>query len=74
MGPPFPLEEGIMERVLMGIRKGCPDYAEEVLTDRPEQFDAAREWARGQGFDRFRVMEVDLSTPPDFTKAIRGGR
>lgn len=60
-----------MERVLMGVRKGLPDYAEEIITDKPERFEAAREWAIGQGFDRFRVMEVDLSAAPDFAKAVK---
>ena len=59
-----------VERVLMGIRKGAPDYAEEVITNNPLVFVAAEGWARANGFDRFRVMEVDLGTVPDFGKSV----
>lgn len=57
-------------KILFGIRKGAPDYAEELITEKPERIDAAREWAKGQGFDRFRIAQIDLSQAPDFKGAV----
>jgi len=59
------------ERVLYGTRKDNEDWQEEIISTNPAVFDKAKAWAKEQGFDRFRIDEIDLSTPPDFTKAIQ---
>lgn len=60
-----------MERVLMGTRKGDEDWQEQIITTDETRFAAARRWALDNGFDRFRVADIDLDTPPDFVKTLR---
>ena len=57
-------------KLLYATKIGQPDYMEELLTDKEGQFEAAKNWAQQNGFDRFRVATCDLSTKPDFTKTI----
>lgn len=57
-------------KILWGTRVGDPNWMEEVLTENEERFEDAKKWALANGFDRFRVAELDLSTPPDFTKTL----
>lgn len=64
-----PLER--TERILYGTRKGQPDYTEEIITTDPSKFKAAKEWAKKQGFDRFREASIDMMKVPDFSKTIR---
>ena len=58
------------EQVLYGTRKGDEDWQEEIISTNPEAFNEAQAWATEQGFNRFRIAEIDLSTPPDFTRTI----
>ena len=59
------------EKILFGIKKGRPAWEEELITDKTEQIKEAKAWAIKEGYDRFRVATIDLSTPPDFTKTIK---
>jgi len=59
------------EKILYGTRKGQPDYTEEIITTDPSKFKAAKEWAKKQGFDRFREASIDMMKAPDFSKTIR---
>lgn len=52
------------ETVLWGVEKGGQDWEETVITtstnpDDPK-FTVAEEWARKNGFDRFRKATIDL--------------
>ena len=57
-------------KVLWAVKIGDPDYAEQVITADEEQIAAASEWAIAQGFDRLRIAEIDLHTPPNFANTI----
>jgi len=59
-----------MERILYGIRIGEEDYQEEILTTNEEKIEDARKWAKANGFDRFRIAEIDLGKKPDFIGTI----
>ena len=43
---------------------------EEFLTDDEALFDEATEWACDNGYDHFRIAEIDLTTKPDFVGTI----
>jgi hypothetical protein len=60
-----------MERILMGTRKGDEDWQEQIITTDETRFAAARRWALDNGFDRIRVADIDLDTPPDFAGTVR---
>lgn len=60
----------MIEKVLYGIRKGQPDYMADIITTNEKRFDEAKAWAIENGFDRFRIAEIDLSVKPDFTKCL----
>jgi hypothetical protein len=60
-------------KVLFGVRNGAEDWQEELLTELPERIEAAKAWAIKQGFNpaKFRVVEIDLSKAPDFSKSVK---
>jgi hypothetical protein len=57
-------------KILFAVRKGEPDYMEELITEQEERIEKAKKWAIENGFDRLRVATIDEESPPDFTKAI----
>lgn len=57
-------------KVLWGVKEGDEDWRETVLCTQPERFDAVKIMAAKDGWGRFRVGTVDLTTPPDFTQAV----
>ena len=62
------------ETVLYGIPKGATERYEEVLlltNATQEKIERVKVLAARDGFHSFRVAKIDLSTPPDFTKAVR---
>ena len=58
------------ESILYGTKINLPDYMEEVISTKPENFNRAVIWAKENGFNRLRVANIDLSIAPDFTKII----
>lgn len=60
------------EYILYGVKKGEPDYMEEVICVDPSgpYFAAATKWAIENGYDRFRESVVDLGVPPEFTSCL----
>lgn len=64
------------ETLLYGCKIGQPNYMEEILyqckgyVNKDEIITKGKEWADKNGYDRLRISVVDLSIPPDFTKAI----
>lgn len=58
------------ETILYAVKQGEPDWCEQIITNRPEDFDRAKAWAHANGFDRFRVAEINLDLEPDFTKTL----
>lgn len=57
-------------KILYGTRKGEKDAFEELITEDEANIKRAILWATKNGFDRFRIAEVDLNTPPDFIRTI----
>jgi hypothetical protein len=58
-------------KVLWATKIGDEDWQEELITEQPEQIEAASRWAIANGFDRLRVAEIDESVPPDFAGTVR---
>ena len=58
------------ETVLWAVKKGAPDWEEVLITTKKERIPAAKKWAEENGFDRFRVSEIDDGMP-DFIGAIK---
>ena len=59
------------ELILWGIKKGDPNWMQEIITNDKRNFEKARAWAKRNGFDRFRVVEIDTSKAPDFTNTLQ---
>ena len=60
-----------IQQVLWAVKIGEPDWREEVITARADQFKSAKAWAIKNGFDRFRVAKIDMGVKPDFVSTIR---
>lgn len=60
-----------MIRALFAVRRGAPDYAEELITEVADRIPAAKAWALANGFDRLREIEVDETAAPDFSGTVR---
>jgi len=58
------------EQILYGTKKGEPDYMEDVISTKPENFEKAIEWAKRNRYDRLRIAEIDLSIKPNFINTI----
>jgi hypothetical protein len=70
---PLVKEGNMKELVLYGKRKDrTEDWHEEILLTNatPENIERVKVLAGRDGFVSFRVAEIDLSTPPDFKKAV----
>ncbi len=57
-------------RILWAVKIGDKDYMEEVITEREDQIPAATEWAKKNGYDRFRIAEIGQGKP-DFAKTVK---
>jgi hypothetical protein len=57
--------------VLWGVKEGDEDWQETILCTQPDRIEAVKEIAKRDGWGRFRVAVVDLTTPPDFSKAVK---
>lgn len=54
------------ERRLYAVKKGDPDWAEVIITEVEQRIPDAMEWARQNGFDRFRVATFTMGEPVIF--------
>ena len=65
------------ETLLYGVKKGEPDYMEEILykckgyTNLKELKAKGKAWAKENGYDRLRTSVIDLSTPPNFKQTLK---
>ncbi len=59
-----------IETVMWGVKDGDEDWQEVILSTQPERFETVKVLAAKDGFGRFRIAVVDLSTPPNFAKTI----
>ena len=58
------------EKILYGVRAGNEDWQEEVLCTQEERFEEVKILASKDGFNRFRVAEINLIEKPDFRKTV----
>jgi hypothetical protein len=56
-------------KIAWATKIGAPDYTEKLLTEVEDRIPAATAWAKANGYT-VRVADVDLSTPPDFTRTF----
>ena len=62
--------------LLWGCKIGEPNYKEEILyecqgyVNTDELMSKGEKWARDNGYNRLRISQIDLSTPPNFNKTI----
>ena len=59
------------EKILYGVRSDNEDWQEEVLCTQEERFDEVKILASKDGFNRFRVAEINLIEKPDFRKTVK---
>ncbi len=59
-----------MITILFAVKKGDPDWAEQLITEHPDKIAAAQKWAAANGFDRFRVLEFKENEKPNFIGTI----
>ncbi len=57
-------------KVLWGVKKGNPDWDEVLLTTREEYIEFAKKLGERDGYDRFRVAEIE-DNPPDFAGTVK---
>jgi hypothetical protein len=58
-------------KVLFAVKENEPDYMEQLITDKEERIEAAKNWCKENGFDRLRIAEIDMNEKPDFIKTIK---
>lgn len=65
------------ETLLYACKIGQPNHMEEILyacqgyTNLDELKAKGEQYAAANGYDRVRITVIDLSTPPDFKKAVK---
>lgn len=57
-----------MSKILWGHKQGEPSYFEDVICTCEERFNEATQWALRNGYDSFRVSDIDGK--PDFIGTI----
>lgn len=60
------------ETVLWGVKNGDEDWQESILCTDPKRFAEVKTLAAKDGWGRFRTATIDLTTPPDFRKTVKG--
>ena len=58
------------EYILWAVKIGEADFMEQVITTNYDRRNDAIEWAKNNGFDRFREVEIDLTVKPNFINTI----
>ena len=48
-------------KVLFAVKIGDADWQEQLITEQSEHIKAASDWALANGFDRLRVVDIDLN-------------
>jgi hypothetical protein len=54
-------------KVLWAVKKGNPDWQEELISVNPANFEYARRMASLDGYDKFRIAEIGTDIP-DLTR------
>lgn len=58
-------------KVLFAVKKGQPNYMEELITENENHIENAKKWAIKNGFDRLRIAEIDMNKKPNFINTIK---
>lgn len=58
------------EKILYGVRADNEDWQEEILCTQEDRFEQVKILASKDGFNRFRIAEIDLTEKPDFRKTV----
>lgn len=58
------------EKILYGTLKNNPDWKEEILSTKPEQFEKVKKIASKDGYRNFRVATINLNEKPNFKNTI----
>lgn len=53
-------------KILLAVKIDNEDWQEQLITEDEDRIDDAKKWAENNGFNRFRIAEIDLSRPPNF--------
>jgi hypothetical protein len=62
----------IKETILWGTKKDYPTWQEDILSTVPKNFEKVKELASMDGYNKFRISEIDNSTNPwDIKKIIK---
>lgn len=59
------------EQVLYGLKKGDPEWKEQIISTNPKAFKNAIVWAKKAGFVKLKVRTINLEIPPDFARAVK---
>lgn len=57
-----------MSKILWGHKACEPVYFEDIISTCEEQFNEAQKWASNNGYDSFRIADIDGA--PDFINTI----
>ena len=68
------VEETILKQfafALYGLKEGQADWEESMITEHHDRIDEAREWAKQNGFVKFRVGKIELGTALGFAEVVK---
>jgi len=57
-------------KVLFAVKINDENWQEQLITELPEQIEAASLWAIDNGFNHLRIADIDLDQEPDFISTI----
>ncbi len=58
-------------KIMWAVKCGEPDWKECIITELESQFADARLWCKQHDYDRIRIAEINIGTPPDFVDTIK---
>ncbi len=58
------------ETILYAVRVGAEDWEEEIITTNASAIEAAKSWAKANGFDRFRIATFEAGELPNFVASV----
>lgn len=56
---------------LFATRIGDADWKEQLITEVEDRAEAAKQWAKDNGFNRLREVRMDAEEKPDFIKTLK---
>ena len=59
-----------MAKILFAVKEENEDWQEELITEYEERIPDAIEWAKENGYNRFRIWEFVEGDKPDFASTV----